>query len=740
MSLEDVHVLFGQEADELLTEMEDGLLALEEDPGNLELLNSVFRAMHTIKGAAGIFGFSHIVEFTHPLETELDRVRSNSRQVDGDLIALLLQCKDHTHALVAAAIHGEQPITPALAVTSEQLLSQLNPSSQKSAGDKPASAAASPLANEMALQAMFASDMSESISPDENAIPVKNKDHWLICVDFHLDAFRNGFDPISFIRYLKSMGEILDIVALTSRVPHLIEGDFESCFLGYRLAFSSPASKQDIEAVFEFACEDCEISILPSKTKVEAYIKLLESIDGEAQMRLGDMLVNIGAITPRELEAALGKQQAANASGQATGKKLGELLIDSRLVYQPVVEEALKKQQKVREQAQTIRVDSNKLGQLVNLVGELVTASAAMRVMVNQHQIVDDGDVISGVEHLVEEIRDHALQLRMVQIGETFSRFKRVTRDVSNELGKKIDLLIEGGESELDKTVVEKMNDPLTHLVRNALDHGIEPPEIRRAAGKPETGQVTLNAYHESGQIVIEVIDDGAGLNPDKIRAKAEAIGLVDAGQLLSKAEIFSLVFEPGLSTKQQASNLSGRGVGMDVVKRNIQALRGHVELDSEPGRGTKVTITLPLTLAIIDGFMVGAANERYVIPLSMVEECVELSADQWQEKSGQNFINLRGELMPYLRLKDFFGSSEARPSARESLVVVRFGRQKAGFVVDRLYGEQQTVIKPLGAIFQHLKGVSGATILGTGKLALIIDVQGLISLVAKNNKSPIHS
>ncbi|MET0052346.1 MAG: chemotaxis protein CheA, partial [Candidatus Thiodiazotropha sp.] len=405
----------------------------------------------------------------------------------------------------------------------------------------------------------------------------------------------------------------------------------------------------------------------------------------------------------------------------------------------PIVDEALKNQETSREKAsrdsQFIRVDANRLGQLINLVGELVISNAAVKLMVERYAMQDANEVVAGVENLVEEIRDNALQLRMVQIGETFSRFRRVVRDVSKDLNKDIDLVITGGEAELDKTVVEKINDPLTHLVRNSLDHGIELPEERVAKGKPAKGTLRLNALHDSGHIVIQIADDGAGLDTDKIRKKAEALGLVQPDQTLSHRETLRLIFEPGLSTKDQASNLSGRGVGMDVVKRNIEALRGTVEIDSERGKGTLVTIHLPLTLAIIDGFMVGASDERYVIPLSMVEECVEMDQSEWELDETRHYVNLRGDVMPYLRLSDFFKipAKETR-RIRESLVVVRFGRTRAGLVVDHLHGELQTVIKPLGKVFRDLKGISGATVLGSGEIALILDVQGLIGLASQHD------
>lgn len=326
----------------------------------------------------------------------------------------------------------------------------------------------------------------------------------------------------------------------------------------------------------------------------------------------------------------------------------------------------------------------------------------------------------------MEEIRDSALTLRMVQIGETFNRFQRVVRDVSKELGKDIKLEINGADTELDKTVVEKIGDPLMHLVRNAMDHGIESAQARQAAGKPAQGKLQLNAYHDSGSIVIEVIDDGPGLSRDKIIAKAKEKGMSVDENTMSDNDIYRLIFEAGLSTADQVTNLSGRGVGMDVVKRNIESLRGTVDVHSEPGKGTTVSIRLPLTLAIIDGFLVGVGDSSYVIPLDLIHECIELSDDEQKEVAMQSYISLRGEVLPFLRLREFF-KDNAKEKTRENIVVVKFGNQKAGFVVDELLGEFQTVIKPMSKILQKLKGISGATILGTGDVAVILDVPTLV-------------
>jgi two-component system chemotaxis sensor kinase CheA len=309
----------------------------------------------------------------------------------------------------------------------------------------------------------------------------------------------------------------------------------------------------------------------------------------------------------------------------------------------------------------------------------------------------------------------------MVKIGATFTRFKRVVHDVARELGKDIELRTAGEDTELDKTVVEKIGDPLMHLVRNAIDHGIDAPEVRAARGKPAQGTVTLNAYHDSGSIVIEVSDDGGGLNRDKILSKAIERGLVAVDANLSDAEIYGLIFEPGFSTADQITNLSGRGVGMDVVKRNITALRGSVGIASEPGQGTTVTVRLPLTLAIINGFQVGVGKSVFVVPLDMVDECVKFSAE-----SHHDYTDLRGEVLPFIRLRDLF-EVPGTPPERQNIVVVKHAGQKFGLVVDTLMGEAQTVIKPLSKMFTQVKGISGSSILGSGDVALILDVPVLM-------------
>ncbi|MDP1704063.1 MAG: chemotaxis protein CheA, partial [Sulfurimicrobium sp.] len=429
--------------------------------------------------------------------------------------------------------------------------------------------------------------------------------------------------------------------------------------------------------------------------------------------------------------------QGANASGQVQQQSpIGEIVVEAGIVHAPVVEAALEKQKSVKDvkaqESRLIRVDSEKLDNLINLVGELVIAGASASLLSHRSADVQLQEATSNISRLVEEIRDGALQLRMVQIGETFKRFNRVVRDVSRELGKDIELQISGAETELDKTVVDKIGDPLMHLVRNAMDHGIESTELRQSRGKPVKGTLRLNAYHDSGSIVIEVSDDGGGLSRERILKKAIDKGLVSPTQSLSDQEIYMLIFEAGFSTADKVSNLSGRGVGMDVVRRNIEALRGTCELESQEGQGSTVRIRLPLTLAIIDGFQIGVGSATYVVPLDMVKECLEMSGEDRQKSREHNYLNLRGEVLPFVRLREHF-REKGQAGPRENVVVVQYGSQKAGLVVDELMGEFQAVIKPLGALFGNLKGISGSTILGTGEVALILDVPSLIQQAASS-------
>jgi two-component system, chemotaxis family, sensor kinase CheA len=697
------------EARELLEEMESALLTLENDPENSELIGAIFRAAHTIKGSAGLFGLQPIVSFTHIVEDLLDQVRNQQLTITTTLIKDLLESRDHIERLVRLV--AEQGVS--LGDDEQALDSQLR-----------LNLARHQVASQTRLPECPPSTEPEPVSKEEGHVSVTSL--WHISLRFGPDVLRNGMDPTSFMRYLGTMGTLCAIETLHDALPDWEHFDPESCYLGYELDVDTLADKGALSDVFEFVRDDCRITILPPHSKIAEYIALIHDLPEDNDM-LGQLLVKTGALTASELAIGL---QTQHDSSQAGSSKLGEILIAQGAVNEVVVDAALKKQSQSKEnknkEGRYVRVHADKLDDLINLVGELVVASSGASLLAQRSRDSQQQEANSTIAMLVEEIRDGALRLRMVPIGDTFNRFQRVVRDVSHELNKDIALVITGGDTELDKSVVEKIGDPLMHLVRNSMDHGIESAEQRLAAGKPARGTLTLNAYHDSGSIVIEIKDDGAGLNKARILQKAQERGLIATNAVLTDQEIYQLIFEPGFSTAEAITNLSGRGVGMDVVKRNITALRGSVELDSKPGQGTQVQIRLPLTLAIIDGFLVRVSTTHYVIPLDMVIECVELTQGALADTQGRNYLNLRGEVLPFVRLQHYFDVEGAR-GRRENIVVVSHGGRKSGLVVDELLGEFQTVIKPLGKLFQRLQGISGSTILGGGEVALILDIPSLI-------------
>ncbi|MDT9633139.1 chemotaxis protein CheA [Pseudomonas sp. JV449] len=659
INLDQAQQTFIVEARELLQAMEQSLLQLESEPGDQDAIGAIFRAAHTIKGSAGLFGLASIVGFTHIVEDVLDRLREGSVAVDAALIALLLKCGDHMLELVeVVANRGEVP-TPAALERGEALREALS--------------AYQPMRTAVA-------SVETAEVTDDVAVEVL----WHISLRFGTDVFRNGMDPLSFLRYLETLGQLIQVATLTDSIPPMDSWDPESCYLGFEIDLRSMASHATLNEVFDFVRDDCEVHI----SAVDEAPDSTAAIAGELVTPLEPGLVTAAPQRPAASEA------------------------------------------KTRD-GNYVRVNADKLDELINLVGELVIASAGASLLArscNNDPLHEASSTVSG---LVEEILDGALHLRMIPIGDTFNRFRRVVRDISQELGKDIELSISGAETELDKTVVEKIGDPLMHLLRNAMDHGIESADARRAAGKSAKGHLSLNAYHDSGSIVIEIADDGAGLNRERILQKAQERGLVASGAVLNDQEIYNLIFEAGFSTAEAVTNLSGRGVGMDVVKRNITLLRGTVDLDSRPGQGTVVRIRLPLTLAIINGFLVGIDQSTYVIPLDMVQECIELDEQQRQSSRDTGYLDLRGEVLPLVHLRDHF-SHEGPATRRQNVVVVRYAEHKAGLVVDDLLGEFQTVIKPLGKLFGALRGISGSTILGSGAVALILDVPVLLNQIVQ--------
>ncbi|OIR03112.1 chemotaxis protein CheA [mine drainage metagenome] len=702
---------FFEECRELLQQMEDILLAFESGTSDEDMVNGLFRAAHTIKGSAGLFGLDEIVRFTHVVESVLDRLRRGEIVIDSELVSLLLTSGDQIASLVAAAATEAAPDEAARG-RSDELLVRLQTYLPTPAGGSPVA----------------------DVAPAHDPVSASGggplgTDTWHLSLRFSPEVLKIGMDPIAFIRYLGTLGDVVHLETLADALPAFPDYDPEACYLGFELDLRSAASRQEIEAVFEFVRDDAQIRILPPHARAEEYIALILELP-EDNARLGEMLIAGGALTRRELDEMLAVQ-ASEAQG---GQRLGELLANTGMVSPPVVEAALEKQKQTQDkrqaEARSVKVPSDKLDLLIDLVGELVIAGAGTQLLARRSHRVDLTESATEVMRLVEDVRDAALRLRMVQIGEVFGRFPRVVRDLSRELGKDIELIVSGAETELDKSMVERLGDPLMHLVRNAMDHGLEPTELRLARGKPARGRLELGASHESGNIVIEVKDDGGGLDRERILAKALDRGLVQPDQSLSDDEVYRLIMLPGFSTAEKVSNLSGRGVGMDVVRSGIEALRGSIEIHSQPGEGTTIRLCLPLTLAIIDGFLIDVGKSSFVLPLDMVVECIELDATA--EAQHSDYLSLRGEVLPLVRLRELFRVDEKR-ARRQNVVVVYYAGRRAGLVVDRLLGECQTVIKPLGILFTRLRGISGSTILASGEVALILDVPQLIQVATSH-------
>ncbi|MFP8780274.1 chemotaxis protein CheA [Hydrogenophaga sp. RWCD_12] len=658
---------FISESDEQLETIEHLLLELEDQPDNHELLGALFRCAHTVKGSAGIFGLDEVVAFTHHVETLLDKLRDGLVGFTPDMGTLLLQCNDQIRFLIHVAQSGESASADDTARRADLEARLQAFSGDGATAHAPSAVAAAP----------------EPVTGDDSGLQT-----WSVQVAFLADTFRNGMDPLAVLNYVRGLGTITRIDCDVSAVPVLDALDPESCHLGFSFDLDTPADLATIEAAFSFVREDCTLTITPPPAAAPS----------PAPGAVESAVAAVAETRPATTAAA----KAPAAGGKA--REGGE---DQRF----------------------IRVQADRLDAVINLLGELVIAGAGASLLARQSR---QGSLIEAneqINQLIEEIRNGTLQLRMVPIGETFTRFRRVVRDTAAELGKDVQLEIVGGDTELDKSVVERIADPLMHLVRNGLDHGLETPEQRIAAGKPPQGKLVLSACHESGSILIRISDDGRGVQRDKVLARAWERGLLEQGVVPGDADILKLIFEPGFSTAEKVTNLSGRGVGMDVVRRNIEALRGTVLLTSDAGAGSTIEIRLPLTLAIIDGFLIGVGESRFIFPLDAVVEVIESRASATEmDASGRGVVELRGQALPVVSLRQLY-ALEPSASDRVSIVVIRSGGMRYGVMVDQLLGQHQTVIKPLGRMFRSLRGMSGSSILGNGDVALIFDVASLCQL-----------
>ena len=676
----DPAATFLQEAQDLFEQLESALLDLERSPRDRDLVDTAFRALHTIKGSGSMFGFDALARFTHHLETAFDRVRKGEVAPSRELIGVTLAAIDHMRALLQGTVEPGDTVGVRLIASLEALVGLTR---EGSAAGK---AAARPAAE------------AEDVT-------------WRIRFSLPVDALIRGTNPLVLLDELRDLGSCT-VVGLADRVPPLEEIDPSSCYAAWDVVLTTKRPRAAIDDVFIFVIDEMDLQVQRLDEKA-------------ADLRLGEILVARGDIAQPIIEAAL-----------ETKPLFGQVLVGGGAVSEDKIKAALAEQQHLRHEgeaaraqapaSESIRVQAERLDELMDRVGELVIAQARLKQLAAGIGDAHLKSVAEDIERLSNELRDTTMGIRMVPIASLFGRFRRLVRDLSQDLGKTITLAAVGEETELDKTVIERLADPLVHLIRNAIDNGIEAAPQRRAAGKPDQGCVQLSAVHSGAEVLISVKDDGRGLDGAQIRARAEEQGLIAAGTKLTDGELFQYIFRPGFSTAREVTNVSGRGVGMDVVKRGIEALRGEIDVFSQPGQGTEVTLRLPLTLAIIDGLLVRVGKGRYVIPLAAVEECVELSVEEDLRHSGRNFLNIRGGLVPFMRLRDEFRSRQPA-DPYQKVVIVSTGERRIGLVVDQVIGDHQTVIKSLSKLHAAVDSFSGASILGDGTVALILDVGHLI-------------
>ncbi|MCD0460981.1 chemotaxis protein CheA [Roseiconus lacunae] len=651
---------FFDEASEHIENMEAALLQLESTPDDTELLNTIFRAAHSIKGASSTFGVQGVGEFTHVLESLLDRMRDGEIQVTSETTEVLLASVDVLSGLLSAARDG----TPEPTNTAEVIarLEEIN-------GGKGA---------ESASEQSTVNETTDESSCKYYAVKFRPSVHF-----YHL-----GLDPLLLLRDLEECGEVSELELDVSELPSISEMDPESSYLGWTLNLETERDESVLRDVFMFVDDE---------TTVE--FKVIEK-------------------APEIPEASASSESEATSSDVAAGKS------DAK---------ASPAKASGAPQRESVRVNGERLDSMINQIGELVIGISMVEQEWASVSGGTDSPAIVQLSKIVRDLQEQSLSLRMVPVAATFQKMARIVRDLSNRLGKKINFEVSGEETELDKTVVDQIGDPLIHMIRNSVDHGIETPEERIAAGKPAEGHILVRAYHQGGNIYIELKDDGKGMDLNRIRQKAIDRGIVSPDEKLSSQEICELVFHAGLSTAEKVTDVSGRGVGMDVVRRNIEALKGSVTLNSEPGKGTVVTVRLPLTLAILDGLLISLGSEVYVIPLlSVVESFRPRRSEIKRLANNMDVVQVRGEVVPILQLHSILNLTEAQTDPCQGLlVIVEDHDTKFALLVDDLIGQQQAVIKNLEANFRKVEGIAGATILGDGRVALILDIVSLKSLTA---------
>ena len=686
---------FYDDATDQLQFMENALLDAKDGTDDSEKIGEIFRAMHTIKGTAGMFEFDEIVNLTHKAENLLDEIRDEKVVFTASLSTLFMSVKDTTTALVENVVNGaelDDDIKDTLVYLEKQLLENMSGDNNTNTNiEKP----------------------EEDTTTDNSSSNI-----WHISLRLKPEFLKTGMDIISIIKFMEEIGELQIVKTIANDIPDFEQYDPISTYIGFEIKYKHDGTTDDIDEIFEFIEDDIDLIFFKydDKTKFndlvdkrESYIKqlLIDHFDYED--------------TTEPPPAKIEQKDKVETKTKSTPTPQAN---------------------NTQEKDFFLKVNSKKIDEIINKVSQMVIANAQVLGHTQNNDDEELQDMLTNIETLLEDVRDSVLDVRMVQVKDSFIKYRRIVNDTATKLNKQIDFILEGEDTELDKSVVEKLSDPLTHMIRNSVDHGVEMPDIRVANGKSPQGKVILRAYPDAGTIVIELEDDGAGINKEAVLKKAIANGIVSVDHNLSDKEIYMLIFAAGLSTADSVSNISGRGVGMDVVRRNIEELRGVIEVESTPNKGSKIIIRLPLTLAIIDGFLVQSGHDKFIIPVDMITQCIELTDEYKSDIKDAHTIMVRGEMLPLLNLRKFYDDKITQEELdsdenryRQNVIIVRFGSSEVGLLTDELYGQQQTVIKPLGGIFKNIPGISGGSILGSGEIAYILDIPKLIEKQIKQRK-----
>ncbi len=727
IDLSQFHAVFFEESFEGLDVMENALLDIQPEDPDVELINSIFRAAHSIKGGSGTFGFTQVSEFTHILETLLDKIREGEEKLEPESVDLFLQSVDCLRAMLEA-LQAEADVDTTRA---DELSAMFQAILDGASAASVAGSVVAPVVAEENQPAVAEAAQQAAAAAADSASPAG----YQISFNPEGDMLRGGNDPVRMLRELATLGD-LSTTPDVSQLPDLAQLEADKVYLSWHMQLQGDADEEDVREVFEWVEDECELDISPLAPSPAADAAAVAPDAGLVAQ--GEAAATV-AVDAEKSQADADKVARAEAAGT---KLVMPSAAPADAAKSPAKAAPARSPARAgKVEASSIRVGIDKVDSLINLVGELVITQSMLGQMGGAGEVINEDHIANLREGLVQleqntrELQDSVMRIRMLPISFAFNRFPRMVRDISMQLGKKVNLEMHGEQTELDKTVMEKISDPMVHLIRNALDHGIETPEERTAAGKPEAGTIVLNAFHQGGNIVIEMIDDGSGINTDKLLAKARANGMVGEQEQLNEEQKLDLLFAPGVSTVEEVSDLSGRGVGMDVVRRNMQELNGSVEVETEVGTGTTFRIRLPLTLAILDGQLVTVADQTYIFPLVAISESLQIDRDRVSNVAGGSDVyNLRDEYIPILTLDSLFGLRTESLSYDESLlVVVETEGMKVGVVVDDLMAQQQVVIKSLEENYTRVTGVSGATILGDGTVAMIIDVVGLINLAGND-------